>query len=161
MSQENYFGLARRALLEKDPHLFDVDLAKVEQAQKDRRELMAELNPPVPQGTAKELQRLRRELFNLTERAKSTETYCNNKAGEVKLLEQQLTDAIRQKKAYSSAGNDRAERGTELTIQRLESEMDEAAKEFQRARRVSAGAAADLKAWPHHARVEELQKSLA
>lgn len=28
MSQENYFGAARQALLEKDPHVFDFDMRK-------------------------------------------------------------------------------------------------------------------------------------
>lgn len=157
--------ITRCAFMAPDPKIMTVDLDRVNDVAKKMREARDKDNPAFagvhPDKTPQaELQRLRRELFNLTERAKSTETYCNNKAGEVKLLEQQITDALGHKKEAVSSGNALAERNWERTIQRLEGERDEAAKEFQRARKVSAEAANALKHWPHRERVAEVEKSL-
>jgi len=141
-----------------DPKLLTVDFAQLDKKAAERREQMDTLNPPIVEGLAKELQRLRRELFSLQENAKHSEIYCNEQANRVRLIEQQITDAINRKKAAVNSGNALAERNFEHTIARLERERDEAEREFVHARKASAGAAATLKEWPHHARLEELKK---
>jgi hypothetical protein len=141
-----------------DPKLMTVDFNQLEKTQQQRREEMATLNPPKPEGHAKELQRLRRELFNLSEGAKNNEIYRNNKAGEVRLFEQRLTDAIKQKKVAIANGNERGERNHEHAIKQRERDLADAEKEFQKAEQCSAQAARALKDWPHYARIEELEK---
>lgn len=153
--------VTRCAFMAPDPKLMTVDFNKIEAFQKQTREEREKNNPPKTEGPAKELAGLRRELFNLTERAKSCETFANNKAGEVKLREQWLAEAINKKKEAVANGNERAERNYEHSIQRLESELADSEKEFHRARKVSLGAANDLKNWPHRERVKELEQSLA
>lgn len=133
---------------------------KHEAKAKERRAERDAANPPTPEGPAKELRRLRGELFNLEQHAKHSEVYTNEQAGQVKLLESNLAHALQQKKNAAVAGNLLAERNAEHTIKRHEHERDEAVQEFERARRVSAGAAVALKAWPHHERLKELQTSL-
>jgi hypothetical protein len=152
--------VTRCAFMAPDPKLLTIDLAAHEQRMTEHRAEMAKLNPPKPEGPAKELARLRRELFVLEQRAKNTETYCNNKAGEVRLLEEQLTDAINRKKMAVAAGNAIAERNHEHSITRLEGEKAGVEKEFHRARRVSADTAHTLKEWQtvNDARLVELQK---
>ena len=88
----------------------------------------------------------------------NTDINTNNKAGEVKLLEHNLTEAINKKKVAVASGNALAERNCERTIIRLEDEKLAAEKQFNRARRISAEAATALKEWPHRERVKELQK---
>lgn len=154
----NYFETARRVLLERDPDLFTIDLEKHEQNMKQMRAERDAANPPRSEGPAEELRKLRGELFKLTERAKSTEVYANNKAGEVKLLLSHIEEALKQKKKAADGGNLLAERNYEHTIARLENERADAEKEFKRAQRVSAQSARELKEWPHRERVEELQK---
>src|SRR5579872_5929358 len=155
MSEHNYAGLLFKHNLETQPEVFTINSEELDAKLKQGREARQKLDAVnhVPEGPAKELARLRRELFCLTERAKSTETYCCNKAGEVKLLERRLTEAIKQKKVAVADGNERAERNCEHAIKQLEVELVDVEKECQRARRVSAGAAADLKQWSHYARV--------
>src|SRR5262249_9294169 len=118
--------VTKMAFMAPDPKLITVDFNQIEVKAAERREHMEKLNPPKPEGPEAELRGLRNQLFCLTERAKSTETYTNNKAGEVRLLEQQLTTAIRQKKEAVATGNDLAERYCERAIQRCEKELDAA-----------------------------------
>ena len=97
-------------------------------------------------------------MFKLELNAKHSEIYTNEIAGQVKLLETNINDALKAKKQASTAGNLGAERNCEHNIQRLEREQTDLVKEFTRARKVSAGAAVVLKEWPHRERVEELSK---
>ena len=99
-----------------DQKLITIDIAQVERRTQEHIRTLNKANPPATEDSAKELQRLRRELFNLTERSKSTETYCNEQAGRVRLLEQQTTDAINRKKMAVAAGNALAERNAEAAI---------------------------------------------
>ena len=150
----------RCAFMAPSKELMTVDFT---QLAKDAQQMRAErdaANPPKPEPAQKELARLRHELFCLEQRAASTETYCNNKADEVKLLDHQITEALKNKKAAGASGNLLAERHAERTIQRLEGERDGVVREFERARKVSAQAARELKEWPHHKRVEELSKEI-
>ena len=153
--------ITRCAFMAPDPKLLTVDFEDLAKRAAEHRAKMEKANPPKQEGPAEELRKLRRELFSLEQCATHTETYTNNKVGEVRLLEQYLTDAINKKKAAVAAGNARAERNYEQTITRLEGEVADAEKEFNRARKVSAEAATALKEWPHRERVKELETSLA
>jgi hypothetical protein len=148
------------ALAQSDPDLMVVDFADLDKKAKEIRKAR-DAQPVRSEGPAGELARLRNELFLLEQRAKHTEVYTNNKAGEVKLLEQQLTSILKQKKNYGDNGNLLAARNCEHQIERLEDERDVAGREFERARKQSAGAAIVLKEWPHHERLKELQKIVA
>lgn len=165
MSQENFFGIAVQETMKHNPEVFDLSgldakLAEVAKERHARDAKNAEMratrkgdNLPV-----NELARLRSELFKLEQHAKHSEIYTNEIAGNVKLLEQNINTALKAKKQASAEGNLQSERNYEHAVTRFERELAEVEKEFQRARKVSAGAAIVLKEWPHHARVEELQK---
>lgn len=154
-SNKNFLSLLANNV---DPKLLTINLAEHEQRMTAHYKKMEELNPPKPEPAQKELARLRGELFNLQQRAKHTEVYTNEQAGKVKLLESDLAHTLKQKKIAAEAGNLRGERNYDNTITRLETELADAQREFQRARKVSAGAAIQLSEWPHHTRVEELLK---
>ena len=130
---------------------------------KRQKEIIAarEAQPQRQEGPAGQLQKLRRELFCLEQRAASTETYCNNKGDESRLAQQYLNDALAKKKAAVTKGNFSLERNLEHTINRLEGEFDIAEREFHRARKIAAQAARELKEWPHRERVAELEKVCA
>ncbi|MBZ5687218.1 MAG: hypothetical protein LAP86_19525 [Acidobacteriia bacterium] len=165
MSEQNFFGMARQVLQERNPEIFDMSgldelLAK---GAKERQALdvVNAAKRAARDGSDKpvnELARLRNELFKLELHAKHSEIYTNEIAGQVKLLETNINDALKAKKQASTAGNLGAERNCEHNIQRLEREQTDLVKEFTRARKVSAGAAVVLKEWPHRERVEELSK---
>lgn len=163
--EANYYGLAMRVLQERNPEIFDctgLD-AQLAAGAKERTELNAinDAKRAARDGSDKpvnELARLRNELFKLELHAKHSEIYTNEIAGQVKLLETNINDALKAKKQASTAGNLGAERNCEHNIQRLEREQTDLVKEFTRARKVSAGAAVVLKEWPHRERVEELSK---
>jgi DNA helicase IV len=122
------------------------------------REDRDKANPPIVEPAGRELARLRRERFALQENAKHAEIYTNELANRIRLCEKELTDAIRKKKAAAIVGNAMVERNHEHTITRLEREKAEAEREFNRARKVSVAAAAAVKEWSHHKRIEELQE---
>jgi hypothetical protein len=150
--------VTRCAFMTPDPKLITIDLAAHEKRMTQMRAERDAANPPRSEGPAEELRKLRRELFNLEQCAMNTEINTNNKAGEVKLLEHQLTEAINKKKVAVASGNALAERYGEQSIARLENEKLEAEKQFNRVHRVSAEAAKALMGWPHRERIEELQK---
>jgi len=144
-----------------DPKLITINLAELETTAKKMREARDAANPPVSEPPKEELARLKNDLFNLTQHAKHTEVYANNCAGNVRLLEQRITDVINKKKLAVDAGNSLAERNHEHSIKQLEAEKVAAEKEFNRARRNAATSAAQLKDWGGHARVKELEKVCA
>jgi hypothetical protein len=150
--------VTKMAFFAPDPKLITIDLAAHEKRMTQMRADRDAANPPRSEGPASELRNLRSELFKVEQCAMNTEINTNNKAGEVKLLEHQLTEAINKKKVAVANGNALAERHCEHSIARLESEKFEAEKLFNRARRVSAEAARALKEWPHRERIDELQK---
>jgi len=153
--------ITRCAFMAPDPKLITIDIAAHEERMKQMRAERDAANPPKQEGPQEELRKLRRELYNVTERAKSTETYCNNLAGNVKLLEERINTALKLKKVAADEGNLRGERTYEHAVQRLEDERNDAELQFQRARKVSAEAATALKEWPHRERVKELETSLS
>lgn len=157
--------VTRCAFMAPDPELMTVNFEELGRTQNERLAGRDAANPAFagvhPDKTpSQELQRLRHDLFKLEQHAKHSEVYTNEQAGQVKLLESNLTHALQQKKNAAEAGNLLAERNAEHTIKRLERELVDAEKEFQRARKVSAGAAIVLKEWPHHKRIEELTKKV-
>ncbi|HKV79770.1 MAG TPA: hypothetical protein VJP02_16595 [Candidatus Sulfotelmatobacter sp.] len=152
--------VTKMAFMAPNPELMTVNLDEL--AAKHKKLVAArEAQPQRQEGPAGQLQKLKRELFNLTERAKSTEVYANNIAGNCKLLESRIADAIKQKKIAVASGNALAERNWEHSISRLEGERDGVEREFNRAQRVAAQAANELKHWPHGERVAELEKVCA
>ena len=150
--------ITRCAFMAPDPKLLTVDFEDLAKRAAEHRAKMEKANPPKQEGPAEELRKLRRELFSLEQCAMNTEINTNNKAGNVKLLAEQLNTALAEKKHAATVGNLRHERSLEHTIARLEGEVADAEKEFNRARKVSAEAARALKEWPHRERVKELQK---
>jgi len=156
--QQNFGNLVLRNV---DPAHITINIEANEQRATEQRVARDAANPPRQEPAQRELARLQSELFNLTSRAKNTEVYANNKAAEVRLLETRINDLLKLKKQASDGGNLVGERSYEHGAALLETEKAEAEAAFNRARKVSAGAANDLKAWPHHARLKELQKSLA
>jgi hypothetical protein len=152
--------ITRCAFMTPDPELMKVDFNQLAtNAAKMRAERDA-ANPLKPEGPAKELARLRHELFNLEQRAKHTEIYTNEQGSKVRLIESNLAHALGQKKIAEVQGNLLAARNAEHTAARIEYERDDVVREFERARRVSAGAAIVLKEWPHRNRIEELSKQV-
>jgi predicted RNase H-like nuclease (RuvC/YqgF family) len=144
-----------------DPELITVDFVQHEATAKAAREARDLANPPKPEPAQVEYDGLLHRLFNLTEAAQNTEIYANNIAGNVKQLENQLDAAIKQKKRYAEAGNERAARNGEHHIQRLERELADQEKDLKRAKNNSANAARALKAFDGHPRLKELKKQLA
>ncbi len=154
----------RCVFMAPDPSLMTVDFAQVEQKAAENRKARDLANPnfggPIPPAQV-EYDGLLHRLFNLTESAKNTEIYANNIAGNVKQLEDQLDAAIKQKKRYAEAGNERATRNGEHHIQRLERELADQEKDLKRAKNNGANAARALKAFDGHPRLKELKKELA
>jgi hypothetical protein len=158
MSEENYYGMARRVMLEKDPHIFDIDFAKHEQTMKELRAKRAAATPPPGKADLhKEYNQLRQTLFNLKQDAKCYEQRTNDAAGKVRILEQRISDLIKLKKDAAAENNLRGERTYEKGIQGVESELLDAQEEFEKNKRYSGQAARALKAFDGHARIEELK----
>lgn len=153
-------SVAQCAFMAPDPKLMTVNFEELTARHKETIAKREKQNLPVPEGPAKELHRLRHELFNLTERAKHVKIYRDNQAGNVAALEQRTTDAINQKKLCITSGNVRAERNYEHTIKRLERELVDAEQELRRAERQNAQAVCALNAFDGHARIAELVKEL-
>jgi SMC interacting uncharacterized protein involved in chromosome segregation len=144
-----------------DPKLITIDLEDLARRSAERTKEMAKLNPPVQNEPAQqELNRLRGQLFSLQERVKNTEIYANNKAGEVELLEQRLTEALKKKNDARQAGNLLAERRGEHNIQLLEAELADAKKEHNFAKQRSAQATRALRTSDGAARIAELKEQL-
>jgi predicted nucleic acid-binding Zn-ribbon protein len=139
-----------------DPKLITVDFNQLEHTQKDRREQMVKLNPPKPEGPAKELSRLRGQLFDLKQAAQAFEQRTRDAAGNSALLEQRITEAIKKKKTAVADGNLRGERTYERHLQQLEIELADAQEEHTKHKNWSAQTARALKAFDGHERIAEL-----
>jgi chromosome segregation ATPase len=141
----NYAGMAFRANLEKNPDLMTFDVEKHEATQKKRREAEAKANPSKVTPLQVELNKLRGELFNLQQNAKGTEQRVNNEAGNIKLLEKRVTEAIKSKKQYEDDGNLLGARTLERQIQELETELNDTRERLVKEQRYNAGAARELR----------------
>jgi hypothetical protein len=136
-----------------------VDFAQIETAQKERRATMEQLNPP-HSDHRKEYNQLKQKLFELKQDAKAYEIRTNEAAGQVRLVEQRINEALKLKKAAVADGNLRGERTYEHAIQSLEAELVDAQEQFEKNKRLNAQAARALKAFDGHARMAELKKQL-
>lgn len=145
-----------------DPKLLTVDFAEIERKQKERRAFLDKNNPSPEQRVPaqQELNKLRGQLFSLQQAVESTETYVNNIAGTVELLEQRLEKALKEKKRYAEAGNLRAERGAERAVEQLESELDDAKRELTFAKQRSVNATRALKNFDGYERIAELKAQI-
>lgn len=164
----NYFDLAQRELLKQNPAHADFSnlTAQLKQEAQDRAAIdkinnAARAKRNGDDQPANEHRKLSRELYNLTSRKSNTEIYANNQAAEVRLSESNLAALLSQKKAAIASGNVVAERNFEHSIAQLEHALISQEQEFHRARKAAAGAAAELKEWPHHTRLAELEKICA
>jgi hypothetical protein len=163
MSQHNSFPLFVKHNLQIRPQDFivtDATCAEVEQRAKEMRVARDAANPPKVEPAGVELNRLRKELFDLQQWAKYAEIHCNNVAGTVKGLEQRLTEVLKHKKIASDAGNLLAERNYEHSASLLESELVDAKEEFTRAKKQSSNNARALREFDGQARIAELKKEL-
>jgi hypothetical protein len=162
MSQGNYLGLSFAANLKAHPDWFDQSAEAVNAAANKGTAFahaVRKLNETAkPIELHKEYNRLRQDLFNFQEWAKHSEIYCNDKAGEVKLLETRVTDLIKQKKA---ATNPILERRLEQALVTLETELADVKSEFKRAKTQSTNAARALKGFNGHEAIAALKKELA
>jgi hypothetical protein len=96
-------------------------------------------------------------LFDLKQNAKCYEQRANDAAGNIRLIEQRINDAIKEKKTAAEVDNLRGERTYEQAIQRLEAELADAQEQFDKNKRWSGQAARALKSFDGHARIEELK----
>jgi len=153
--QQNYFSLITK---NADPKVLTVDFAEIDRRTAQvRAEREAAAPPPGKVDLHKEYNQLRQTLFELTQNAKTFETRANDEAGKVRLIEQRINDAIKEKKAAAEVGNLRGERTYEQAIQRLEAELADAQEEFTKNKHWSGRAARTLKAFDGHARIAELK----
>jgi hypothetical protein len=147
MSEHNYAGLMFRANLEKNPDLMAFDGTAFEKQQAARRVAEQKANPIKPEPAQQELNKLRGQLFALQQNAKAYEQRVNNLAGNVRLLESQLTTALKSKKEYENADNLLAARNHEHQIQRLENELVDEQEKLVTHRRYNQGAIRELRTW--------------
>ena len=146
--------------LKNRPQDFVIDIEKVEEAGKKMRAARDAANPPKPEPARAEYNRLRQQLFDAQRWAKDAEIYCNDQAGNVRLLEQRINDLLKKKKQAIAEGKLGDERICEHQLQLMETELIDAKQEFHRATRQSAQAARALKAFDDHERIAELKKQL-
>lgn len=144
-----------------DPKLMTVDFDDLTRKHKQRiADREQHTPPPGKEDLHKEYNQLRQTLFNLKQDAKCFEIRTNDAAGNVRLVEQRISDALKLKKAASAEGNLRGERSAEQAIQRLETELVNAQEAFTKNRNWNTQAARALKAFDGHARIEELRLAL-
>lgn len=118
------------------------------------------LNPPEPEPTRAEYNRLRQQFYDLRQQAKNAEVHCNNKADEVKGLEERINDLLRKKKHAVAEGHLGQERLCEHQLQQLEKELVDVKDEFSKAKHWSTQAARALKAFEGHERIAVLKAEL-
>jgi hypothetical protein len=160
MSEHNLAGLLFKTNLEKHPEVFTIteeSLRQIEQNQAARRAQQEKDRVPSKLDLRKEYNQLRQRLFDLQQNAKTFEIRTNESAGKIRLLEQRINDALKEKNIAAGAGNLRGERTYEQAIQRLESELLDAQEEFMKNKRWSIQAARALREFEGHARIEELR----
>jgi len=162
MSEHNLAGLAFAENLKRNPDLMDHITnpealnKQLAATAKERAALNAQNAALKPSEPRKEYNQLRKELFAAQEWSKHTEVYCNSTAGAVRLLEQRITDLLKQKKD----ANPLAERSLENGIQLLETQLFDMKIELNRATLQSGRAGRGLKAFAGHERIAELKAEL-
>jgi hypothetical protein len=106
-----------------DPKILTVDMGAISKETAKRRAAMDKANPPAPKPARVELNRLRSELFNLQQTATDCGIRVEQQAGNVKLLETQITEALKTKKEHEVAGNLLGARNYEHQVLRLENDL--------------------------------------
>lgn len=156
---QNLFNLITK---NTDPDLMKVDFTAIEKQQVERRAADAKANPTKPEPARQEFNKLNNHLFNLKQNAKAYEQRVNNEAGTVRLLEDRLNTAIKEKKQLEDAGNLMGARTIENQIQGLENELADTRQRLVKEQRWNAGAARELRTWQQEngARLKELQQTI-
>jgi hypothetical protein len=163
-SSHNYFEMASRETIRQNPDLFGTAESLVEAARKASvaAQALHTLNDASkPTDLRKTYNDLRKQLYDLQQQAKHTEIFCNNKAGDVKHFEERIAILLRDKKKADEAGELGHARMLEHQIVNLETEVLDAKKEFDRAKKQSTYATRALKAFTGHEAIAELKKQLA
>jgi hypothetical protein len=106
-----------------DPKILTVDMGVLSKETAKRRAAADKANPPEPKPARVELNRLRSELFNLQQTATDCGTRVAQQAGNVELLETQITEALKTKKQHEEAGNLLGARNYEHQVLRLENDL--------------------------------------
>lgn len=137
-----------------------IDTAELEKQNTERRVEMEKLNPKEIETEAKELARLRKQLFSLKEAAKGYETQVNNTAGTVRLLEERLHATLKNKLDCETSGNMLGARNYDHAAQTLENQLLDTRLQLTRLQRDSAASARQLREWQREfgSRLAELQK---
>jgi chromosome segregation ATPase len=164
MSEHNYASLAFKANIEKNRNDFiitDADMAAIAQQNASRRKAEEIVKPKEP--VKAEFNRLRSQLFNLQQAAKSTEQRVNNEACNVHVLEQRIASALKNKKEHEDVGNLLGARSYEHQIQHFEEELADTRDRLTKNQRSNAQAARELRTWQqeHGARLKKLQNEVA
>jgi len=162
MSEHNYAGMAFKANLDKNPDLMTFDSVAFEKQQTARRVAEQKTNPIKPEPAQQELNRLRGQLFNLTQSAEGIEQRVNDEAGTVQTFELRITAALKTKRQHEESGNLMGARTYEHQIQGLESELADARERFLKNQHYSVGAARALRTWQtdNGPRLKELQQEI-
>jgi hypothetical protein len=159
----NSFPLFYKENLRTRPQDFivnDATVAQVEQTAKKMRAERDAANPPQPEPARIEYNRLRQRLYDLQQRAKDAEVFCNNKADSVKGFEERINVVLLKKRQAIADGHLGQERACEHQLKQLETELVDAQKEFTQAKHWNAQAVRALKAFDSHARIAELKKQI-
>jgi hypothetical protein len=164
MSEHNYAGLQFKHNLEKHPEVFIIDDNTIKQVEETTKQIRAKQDAEAPApdklDLRKEYNRLRQQLFDIQQNAKCYEIRTNEAAGQVHLIEQRITEALKNKKAAIEAHNLRGERMYEWQVTSLETELADAQVELSKNRRWSIEAGRALKNFPSHDRIAELKAML-
>ena len=154
MSEHNYFGLTVRAQMEKDPSVFSLDgldeklketqkkIAAVDAANKLQRDTTTGVNSPKAIHN-----RLRKELYDLQEYTKATETKVNNEADNVREFQNRVEVLCEAKKAAIAAGQLGKERNIEHRIEMVEDELLDSREKLTRIQKDNHRAVRALKDW--------------
>ena len=162
MSEHNYAGMAFKANLEKNPDLMTVDVAKIDQSQKTRRDWEAKNNPPKPEPVKVEYNKLRKQLFDLQQCAKGSEVRVNDAVATVRHFEVIITNLLTQKKAATTDGRLGDERGCEHLLVAAESDLQNARENLAKWQKENSATARELRTWQadNGARLTALEKQI-
>jgi predicted nucleic acid-binding Zn-ribbon protein len=175
MSEHNIAGLIFKTNLEKYPEIFtinDEELTKKINRTIQSAQALAEQNTIArnkktdeaakivgkPTIALTEYNDLRKQLFDVQQRARGTEQHVNNTMGTIRLLEERINGL---RKRLKDADNPLAENKLKHQISLLETELIEFRSELSNARLYNSRAVTALKTFPHHDRIAELKKELS
>jgi hypothetical protein len=127
---DSYAALAFAEDRKRNPETYDLDpkklAAQIAATTKAAQALHAKNDATCATDPAKELAKLKNQLFNLKQNCHCFETRVNESAGNVRLCEERLAKTLKTKAEQELAGNLIGARNSEHAIQRLEGELDDA-----------------------------------